>query len=98
LKPKKKFLANITGTGGRPGWRIKCGGAEDECEESVASESPTEYVELQSGVTKGVLLVLSRFEAKNKGKCSIGGAKKGEVKGLIAILLINGNGLSLTTL
>jgi hypothetical protein len=90
-----KFLASIVGTAGRPGWRIKCGGVEDKCEEST---SPTEYAELQSGVTKGVLLVLSRFEAKNKGNCSVGGNGKGEVKGLIAILLIGGNGLSLTTL
>jgi hypothetical protein len=91
-----KHLANITGTGGTPGWKITCGGATDECTESTTA--PREGVELLSGVTKGVLLVLSVFESKNKGNCTVGGTLKGVVKGLVGILLINGNGLSLTSI
>jgi hypothetical protein len=89
-----KNLANIKApTGKKPGWAVTCGGVTDTCEE----ETP-EFSELQNGVTKGVLLVLARFENKGIAKCSIGGTGKGEVKGLIAVLLWNGNGLSLTTL
>jgi hypothetical protein len=90
-----KNLSNIVGTGGHPGWSIKCGGATDTCEEGTEK---TEFTEDLNGVTKGVLLVLAIFQHKVKANCSVGGALKGEVKGLIAILLNNGNGLSITQL
>jgi hypothetical protein len=91
-----KNLTNIGNSGaGAPGWSVTCAGTTDEClEESGGTESS----ELINGVTKGVLLVLARFENKGKAKCSVGGAGEGHVAGLVAILLWNGQGLSVTSL
>ncbi|MGH2854529.1 MAG: hypothetical protein ACRDLF_10125 [Solirubrobacteraceae bacterium] len=87
-------LGDILGNGGKaPGWEVTCGGATDECTE--AKEKP-EYTELLNEVTGGVLLVLARFEQRGKADCTIGGVEQGEVKGSYAILLYNGNGLSIT--
>jgi hypothetical protein len=87
-----KSLASLEGTGGSPGWSITCGGATDTCEGETGHIL---VLELVNGVTKEVLLVLDRFESK-KLNCTIGGNGSGELKGLDAILLWNGNGLSLT--
>ncbi len=85
-----------TGAGERPGWEVECAGTADKCEEE--SGHP-EFTELVNGVTKGVLLVLARFERTTLSKCSVtGGANTGHVSGLIAILLWNGQGLSITSL
>ncbi|MGH2855010.1 MAG: hypothetical protein ACRDLF_12565 [Solirubrobacteraceae bacterium] len=94
FETEKKILTHTEGTGGRPGWEIKCGGETDDCEESA--EKP-ESTELLSGVTKGVLLVLARFENKGRANCEIGGKESEQISGLIAILLWNGNGLSITS-
>jgi hypothetical protein len=91
FETEKKILSNIKGTGGAPGWAVTCGGITDTCEEEAGKP---EFAEVKSGVTGGVLLVLLRFEERVKAKCSVGGKEKGEVKGLVAILLWNGNGLS----
>lgn len=98
FETEKKNLTQIkgkTGNGERPGWEVKCGGVTDTCEEE--SGHP-EFNELVNGVTKGILLVLARFERVGQAKCSIGGANTGHVSGLVAILLWNGNGLSITSL
>jgi hypothetical protein len=97
FETEKKNLTRIApGSSGKPpGWTVTCGGIADTCEEETGKP---EFAELLNGVTKGVLLVLARFEGKNKGKCSIGGAGAGSVTGLIAILLWNGQGLSITPL
>jgi hypothetical protein len=89
----KKVLATIKGNEGKkPGWAVTCGGATDECLE----ETP-EFAEVLNGTMASVLLVLARFENEGRAKCSLGGAKNGEVQGLVAILLWNGNGLSINT-
>jgi hypothetical protein len=94
-----KFLTKIKkgeGAAGEPGWAVTCetiiGNKTDECTNPVGKE---EKVELPQGVTGGILLVLARFEGANKANCSEGGTEKGEVAGLAAILLTNGNGLSI---
>ena len=93
---ENKYLSTITKTtGGKPGWAVECGGATDTCEEETGKP---ELAFVGQGITKGVLLVLLSFENIVKAKCSIGGKEEGTVQGLIAILLWNGNGLSLTTL
>ncbi|MGH2853387.1 MAG: hypothetical protein ACRDLF_04250 [Solirubrobacteraceae bacterium] len=91
---ENKSLTRILNSGaGEPGWSVTCGGATDSCvTESTASSESTE---LNNAVTNGVLLVKSRFESKGEAKCSVGGAKAGKVRGLIAILLWSGNGLSI---
>jgi hypothetical protein len=93
FETEKKNLAQIVGSGGKPpGWAITCGGVTDTCTES--SGKP-EFLELLNGVTKKVLLVLARLTNKGRADCTVGGKEKGQVKGLIAILLWNGNGLSI---
>jgi hypothetical protein len=89
-----KFLTKIEADGnGEPGWKVKCSGVEDVC----TSESSTtlEQAKLENVVSSGVLLVLGTFEKANKAKCTVGGAKAGEVEGQFAILLANGQGLSI---
>jgi hypothetical protein len=98
FETEKKNLTQIKGKTGakeRPGWEIECGGVVDKCEEETGHP---EFNELVNGVTKGVLLVLARFEGKTEAECSVGGKAAGHVAGLIAILLWNGNGLSITSL
>jgi hypothetical protein len=92
---ENKYLSTITKSASAPGWAVKCAGETDTCTE--ATKKP-ELAFVGQGVTKGVLLVLLEFESVVKANCSIGGIEKGEVKGLIAILLWNGNGLSFTTI
>jgi hypothetical protein len=96
FETEKKNLTQIKGKNAteRPGWAVECAGATDECIEEEG-EGHHESAELLNGVTSGVLLVLARFENHGVAKCSIGGAKEGHVYGLIAILLWNGNGLSI---
>jgi hypothetical protein len=79
----------------KTGWSVTCGGATDTCEEEAGKP---EVLELRNGVTKGVLLVLDRYVERGVLKCSIGGAKAGVLTGLNAILLSNGNGLSVNPL
>jgi len=79
---------------GEPGWRVKCAGVEDNC----LSEGPGTLEETSGTagvVTAGVLLVLAKFKGTGKAKCTQGGAGAGHVQGFVAILLSNGNGLSL---
>jgi hypothetical protein len=92
-----KYLSTITktGNGKPPGWAVTCNNITDTCEEEAGKP---ELAFVGQGVTKEVLLVLLSFETRTKAKCSIGGAKAGEVGGLIAILLWEGNGLSFTTI
>jgi hypothetical protein len=91
-----KNLTKIENSGaGAPGWAVVCGGTTDEC---VEESGGTESAELVNGVTKGILLVLSIFENKGKAKCTVGGAGAGHVAGLVAILLWNGQGVSVTSL
>jgi hypothetical protein len=83
--------------GGEPGWLVKCntllGSKTDECV-SEGGGTLEETLNLNA-TTEGVLLVRARFLTRRLGKCSEGGAKTGEVRGLIAILLNEGNGLSI---
>ncbi|MGH2854530.1 MAG: hypothetical protein ACRDLF_10130 [Solirubrobacteraceae bacterium] len=91
----KSLTRILSGGSGEPGWSLTCGGATDSClsESAAASES----AELINAVTNGILLVASRFEssATSKMKCSVGGANAGKIRGLIAVLLWSGNGLSI---
>jgi hypothetical protein len=98
FETENKNLTQIaSGGSGEPGWKVKCGGVEDVCTSKSTTE--LESAELANGVTKGVLLVLAIFEAKHKAKCTaLGGSNEGEVHGLVAILLWNGQGLSITSL
>jgi hypothetical protein len=90
---ENKSLTEIKNSGaGEFGWLVKCGAVTDEC---MRVAGPPESFELLNGVTEGILLVLARFESKAKPKCSIGGEGKGEIGGLFAVLLWNGNGLSI---
>jgi hypothetical protein len=77
-----------------PGWKIRCGGITDECIEATGNP---EFAELNNEVTKGVLLIRARAEERAKQHCSVLGGNTGEVKGLAAILLWNGNGLSISS-
>ncbi|MGH2854256.1 MAG: hypothetical protein ACRDLF_08715 [Solirubrobacteraceae bacterium] len=88
---KKNLTKILSGGGGEPGWAVTCGGVTDEC---VTESGGSESVELVNEVTKSVLLVSARFEAKGKSKCSVGGKETGKTHGSIAILLWSGNGLS----
>jgi hypothetical protein len=95
FETENKFLTKISGkteAGKRPGWKVRCGGITDTCEEH---ENKPEFAELENATTNNILLIKARFEQKVKADCSIGGKEQGEVKGLIAILLWNGNGLSI---
>jgi hypothetical protein len=93
--PEEMAKGSLAGTGGNPGWKIKCktilGSKTDECESETGKP---EELTLLSGVTKGVLLILARF-LTHLGLCKEGGKEAGEVSGLVAILLKSGNGLSI---
>ncbi len=82
------------GAAGEPGWKVKCGGVEDVCTSPAGEEEGVELVNLESA---GVLLVKGRFEELHKANCTVGGNKKGRVRGLLAILLSKGSGLSINT-
>jgi hypothetical protein len=88
---KKNLTKILSGGSGEPGWAVTCGGVTDEC---VTESGGSESAELVTEVTKSVLLVSARFEAKGKTKCSVGGTATGKTHGSIAILLWSGNGLS----
>ncbi len=64
---------------GQPGWKVKCSGVEDVCESVAGEEGSTlESNEQATGVALG------EFDGKYpKVKCSIGGPKSGEVRGLV---------------
>jgi hypothetical protein len=94
FETEAKNLAKVKGTGGGPGWSIRCAGVRDECIEATGKP---EFAELLNGVTKGVLLVLARAESRGRQNCTVGGSEKGETQGVSAVLLWNGNGLSLTS-
>jgi hypothetical protein len=82
---------------GEPGYAITCntllGSKTDKCTSEGAGT--LEETIGENAVTGGVLLVKARFLTRRLGKCSEGGAKTAEVRGLIAVLLNEGNGLSL---
>ncbi|MGH2853211.1 MAG: hypothetical protein ACRDLF_03345 [Solirubrobacteraceae bacterium] len=89
----------IEGTGGGAGWKVVCSAAfvgerTDECE---AETGKPEIATLTNAVTSGVLLVKGVFLNRRKAKCTEGGKESGEVTGTFAILLANGNGLSINT-
>jgi hypothetical protein len=93
FETESKTLSQIKNSGaGAPGWSITCGGATDEC---VEEESKPEFIELHNKITSGVALVSAKFEDKRKGKCSLGGKETGNMAGAVALLLGNGNGLSI---
>jgi len=73
-----------------PGWEVKCnilGGISDVCTSPAKEEEQARLVNLKSTTE---LLVAALFEEKVKATCTQGGAKAGEVKGIIAILLPGG--------
>jgi hypothetical protein len=89
------------GGNGEPGWAVTCtvpvlGEREDVC----TTEKGTTV--LKNTVTKGVageLLVLADFEKpveEEKANCTVGGTKKGEVLGSIAILQASGQALRIS--
>jgi hypothetical protein len=81
---------------GEPGWSVKCntllGSKTDEC----VSEGAYEEAILLNAISGGVLLIKAKAEKRRKQDCSEGGKASGEVEGQGAILLQNGNGLSIT--
>jgi hypothetical protein len=84
------------GATGEPGWSIKCSGAVDECT-SINGED--EEVTLTNVVSGTVLLVKGVFKKAHNAECSLNpGKRAGQVEGLVAILLINKNGLSINKL
>jgi hypothetical protein len=89
------FTRKGEGAIGEPGFAITCetflGNKTDECTTPKGKE---EGEELISGITGGILLVLSRFEEKSKYNCTEGGTEKGIIGGLLIVLLSNGSGLS----
>jgi hypothetical protein len=86
-----KIEASVAGK--EPGWAVKCSGVVDECK-SINKEY--EEVTLSNVVTEGVLLVKGVFKKAHKAECSLNpGKRAGEVEGLVAILLVNKNGLSI---
>jgi hypothetical protein len=96
-----KFLGKLEGTGkagGEPAWSVSCkvGGlaTTDTCESEVGKP---ETLELINEVTGGVLLIRGRFENAALGTCTLAEGRKNtaEINGLVAILLWNGNGLSI---
>jgi len=88
----KGLIQIVSGTGGEPGWTVRCntllGKQEDTCE-------GLEHAFAENQVTEGVLLVLAEFANLKKGKCSQSKAVSGEVEGKFAILLAGGGPLSL---
>jgi hypothetical protein len=99
FETEKKFLGKLEGDGnGEPGWAIGCkvGGLpiKDECKSEAGKP---ESLELINEVTENVLLIRGRFENAAKGTCSLAEGRKNtaEITGLVAILLWNGNGLSI---
>jgi hypothetical protein len=98
FETESSLISKIEAAGtGEPGWAVECetllGPKTDECT-SEGAGTLEETLNLNV-VTEGVLLVRARFLTRRLGKCSEGGAKTAEVRGLIAILLNGGNGLSL---
>jgi hypothetical protein len=88
----KVFDKILSGTGGEPGWKVTCkvpilGSTADECTQKTTEP---ESVELINKATGSELLVLGTFAKKFKAKCTVGGAKSGEVVGSLAILKENG--------
>jgi hypothetical protein len=99
FETESSLLSKIEPDGaGEPGWAVTCntllGSKTDECE-SEGAGTLEETIGLNE-VTEGVLLVRARFLTRRLGHCSEGGAKTAEVRGLVAVLLNGGNGLSLT--
>ncbi len=86
-----KIAASTSGK--EPGWALKCSGGTDECK-SINSED--EEVQLTNEVVGGVLLVKGVFKKAHEADCSLNpGKRKGQVEGTVAILLLNGLGLSI---
>jgi len=80
------------GAAGEPGWNVRCAGVEDKCTSAAGTEEETKGG--AGVVSAGVLLVLAKFQNRG-GNCTQGGTGQGHVLGFTAILLSNGNGLSL---
>jgi hypothetical protein len=97
--PEGKLLGKLEADGnGEPGWALSCKIAgvavTDECK---SEEGKPETLELINEITGGVLLIRGRFENAAEGSCSLAEGRKhtAEIHGLLAILLWNGNGLSI---
>jgi len=78
---------------GEPGWKVKCAGVEDTCE-SEGAGTLGETSGSAGIISAGVLLPLGQLRGGGI-ICLVGGAKQGHVEGFTAVLLSNGNGLSL---
>jgi hypothetical protein len=91
-----KYISNILANGGgEPGWKVKCAGVEDTCTSEAGKPVKVSGVNaLTEEGTTSTLLVFAQF-LKNRGSCTVGGKEAGSVVGWLAILLYNGNGLSL---
>ena len=83
---------------GEPGWAIKCntilGSKTDTC---TSINKEYEGLSLNTNlVSNGVLLVRNIFRKLFNAECSEStGKRAGQVEGLAAVLLVNGNGISI---
>jgi hypothetical protein len=82
-----------TTTGKEPGWEISCdtilGKMTDVCTSEEKKPAKATLLLDQSGK----LLTLGEYLSRVRGKCSVGGAEQGEVKGKITVELANGQGV-----
>jgi hypothetical protein len=91
FETEHKVLTKIEADGGgEPGWEVNCEGVTDTCESEAGKP---EQVRFENALSGGVSLVRGTFEKVFKAKCSVGGAKSGEVEGQLAVLLASGAGL-----
>jgi hypothetical protein len=97
--PEGKILGKLEADGkGEPGWAVSCKVAGLTTTDTCTSEaSKPETLELLNTESGGVLLIKGRFENEAKGTCTLAEGREhtAEINGLVAILLWNGNGLSI---
>ncbi len=98
FETESKLETKIENSGaGEPGWSITChtalGSQTDECVSTGSTK--LESASLANAVTAGVLLVKGTFLGAHPAKCTQSSSHEdGHVRGLVAILLNSGNGLS----
>jgi hypothetical protein len=99
FEEKEKLLTKLekgAGAAGEPGWLVKCEGVPvDICTSPPGEPEQLELLNAFGGSAGTQLQVVGRFEERSKGNCTVGGNGKGTIRGLVAILLWNGNGLSI---
>jgi hypothetical protein len=82
-----------TTTGKEPGWEISCntilGKMTDVCTSEEKKPGKATLLLDQSGA----LLTLGEYLSRVRGKCSVGGAEQGEIKGKLTVELANGQGV-----